>query len=209
MRDRGQGKTFILAMVLLAVLILSMLYGIGRSFVRYAMVKQERMASDSNVASSTQATTGASMQVASGGSVETTTIPQEEKPIDVSGLDSLASFMTDESFQQLKQELLNACNGTDVTSMKRMDYQNIMGEKVTSYVLLSDGRVFECDYRLQSAESKVQLTSYDEQAIKNMEKKKAEAAAKKLEQKRKAQKKKLAKAKKKSKKKKKTKKEVG
>jgi hypothetical protein len=130
----------------------------------------------------------------------------EEISVDTSGLNSFLGFMTDAAYQDLENQLVSICQNRGCKSVKKLTYQQTKDNSydVTSFVLLSDGSVYSCDYNLKSCALTISETTYTEATINQMKEKQLQEEQEELKKQQEAKKKKLEKkkaSKKKSKKK--------
>ena len=210
-RDRGQGRKtvmaalvfFLFVAIIVAVIMKSMMGGHGAGL---------------ETVHKTNTATGAAVvtETASGASVTATEnapdreLPQETKEaisVDTTNLNTFLGFMSDAAYEDLKNQLIQICQDRKCRSVKKLTYQQTKAFDVTSFVLLSDGSVYQCNYNLKSCQMSLSETSYDEAAINQMKEKEVQKAEReKLEKKKAVHKKK--KAKKKSHKAKKAKKKL-
>ena len=148
----------------------------------------------------TNTATGAAVvtETASGASVTATeTAPDQETQeaisVDTTNLNTFLGFMSDTAYEDLKNQLIQICQDRKCRSVKKLTYQQTKAFDVTSFVLLSDGRVYQCNYNLKSCQMSLSETSYDEAAINQMKEKEVQEEQAKLEQQQKAEREKLAK----------------
>ena len=125
----------------------------------------------------TNMATGAAVvtETASGASVTATeTAPDQETQeaisVDTTNLNTFLGFMSDTAYEDLKNQLIQICQDRKCRSVKKLTYQQTKAFDVTSFVLLSDGSVYQCNYNLKSCQMSLSETSYDEAAINQMEK---------------------------------------
>ena len=154
----------------------------------------------------TNTATGAAVvtETASGASVTATEtapdrkLPQETKEaisVDTTNLNTFLGFMSDAAYEDLKNQLIQICQDRKCRSVKKLTYQQTKAFDVTSFVLLSDGSVYQCNYNLKSCQMSLSDTSYDEAAINQMKEKEVQEEQAKLEQQQKTEREKLAKKK--------------
>ena len=103
--------------------------------------------------------------------------------------------MSDAAYEDLKNQLIQICHDRKCRSVKKLTYQQTNAFDVTSFVLLSDGSVYQCNYNLKSCQMSLSETSYNEAAINQMKEKEVQEEQAKLEQQQKAEREKLAKKK--------------
>ena len=192
-RDRGQGRKTVMAVlvfflfvaIIVAAIIKSMMGGHGTGL---------ETVHKNNTATSAAVVT----ETASGASVTATeTAPDRELPeetketisVDTTNLSTFLGFMSDTAYEDLKNQLIQICQD------RKLTYQQTKAFDVTSFVLLSDGSVYQCNYNLKSCQMSLSETSYDEAAINQMKEKEVQEEQDKLEQQQKAERKKPAKKK--------------
>lgn len=198
-RDRGQGRKtvmgvvvfFLFVAIIVAAIIKSMMGGHGEGL---QTVHKNNTATGAAVITET----------ASGASVTATeTAPDRELPeetkeaiaVDTTNLNTFLGFMSDAAYEDLKNQLIQICQDRKCRSVKKLTYQQTKAFDVTSFVLLSDGSVYQCNYNLKSCQMSLSETSYDETAINQMKEKEVQEEQAKLEQQQKAEREKLAKKK--------------
>ena len=194
-RDRGQGRKtimgvlvfFLFVAIIVAAIIKSMMGGHGTGLEKVHK---------------TNTATGAAVvtETASGASVTATeTAPDQETQeaisVDTTNLNTFLGFMSDTAYEDLKNQLIQICQDRKCRSVKKLTYQQTKAFDVTSFVLLSDGSVYQCNYNLKSCQMSLSETSYDEAAINQMKEKEVQEEQAKLEQQQKAEREKLAKKK--------------
>ena len=198
-RDRGQGRKtvmaalvfFLFVAIIVAVIMKSMMGGHGAGL---------------ETVHKTNTATGAAVvtETASGASVTATEnapdreLPQETKEaisVDTTNLNTFLGFMSDAAYEDLKNQLIQICQDRKCRSVKKLTYQQTKAFDVTSFVLLSDGSVYQCNYNLKSCQMSLSETSYDEAAINQMKEKEVQEEQAKLEQQQKAEREKLEKKK--------------
>lgn len=198
-RDRGQGRKtvmgvlvfFLFDAIIVAAIIKSMMGGHGEGL---------------QTVHKTNTATGAAVitETASGASVAATEtapdreLPQETKEaisVDTTNLSTFLGFMSDTAYEDLKNQLIQICQDRKCRSVKKLTYQQTKAFGVTSFVLLSDGSVYQCNYNLKSCQMSLSETSYDEVAVNQMKEKELQEEQAKLEQQQKAEREKLAKKK--------------
>ena len=150
----------------------------------------------------TNTATGAAVvtETASGASVTATeTAPDQETQeaisVDTTNLNTFLGFMSDTAYEDLKNQLIQICKDRKCRSVKKLTYQQTKAFDVTSFVLLSDGSVYQCSYNLKSCQMSLSETSYDEAAVNQMKEKELQEEQAKLEQQQKAEREKLEKKK--------------
>ena len=194
-RDRGQGRKTVMAVlvfflfvaIIVAAIIKSMMGGHGTGL---------------ETVHKTNTATGAAVvtETASGASVTATeTAPDQETQeaisVDTTNLNTFLGFMSDTAYEDLKNQLIQICQDRKCRSVKKLTYQQTKAFDVTSFVLLSDGSVYQCNYNLKSCQMSLSETSYDEAAINQMKEKEVQEEQAKLEQQQKGEREKLAKKK--------------
>ncbi len=120
---------------------------------------------------------------------------QEAISVDTTNLNTFSGFMSDTAYEDLKNQLIQICQDRKCRSVNKLTYQQTKAFDVTSFVLLSDGSVYQCNYNLKSCQMSLSETSYDEAAINQMKEKEVQEEQAKLEQQQKAEREKLAKKK--------------
>ena len=196
-RDRGQGRKtvmgvlvfFLFVAIIVAAIIKSMMGGHGAGL---------------ETVHKTNTATGAAVVTESGASVVATeTAPDRELPeetketisVDTTNLSTFLGFMSDTAYEDLKNQLIQICQDRKCRSVKKLTYQQTKAFDVTSFVLLSDGSVYQCNYNLKNCQMSLSETSYDEAAVNQMKEKELQEEQAKLEQQQKAEREKLAKKK--------------
>ena len=125
----------------------------------------------------------------------------KELDVDTTGLSSFLGFMSESAFEDLKNQLIVLCQNRGCKSAKKLTYQQTKNTfDVTSFILLSDGSVYQCDYNLKCCAVKLSQTSYTEADIQQMKDQQLRAEQEKLKKQQQEEKKKLQKQKKASKK---------
>ena len=125
-------------------------------------------------------------------------LPEETKEaisVDTTNLNTFLGFMSDADYEALKNQLIQICQDRKCRSVKKLTYQQTKAFDVTSFVLLSDGSVYQCSYNLKSCQMSLSETSYDEAAVNQMKEKELQEEQAKLEQQQKAEREKLEKKK--------------
>lgn len=218
-RDRGEGKQVILSALFL-VLFVCVLSGVGvKIFTDHAETQtsdilEEGVSTGASVGALTVTGSAVSREESGAELVhEQTPVPvPSETFVDTSSMESFLGFMSDAAYEKLKEEVIVECRNRGCNSVKKLNYQQTKDNsyEVISFVLLSDGSVYQCSYNLKSNVSELALTGYTESDVIKMQQKERETEQKALEKQQKAEKKKLEKeaAKKKKAKTKITKKKV-
>ena len=194
-RDRGQGRKTVMAVLVFFMFVAIIVAAIIKSMMGGHHAGLETV-------HKTNTATGAAVvtETASGASVTATeTAPDQEKQeaisVDTTNLNTFLGFMSDTAYEDLKNQLIQICQDRKCRSVKKLTYQQTKAFDVTSFVLLSDGSVYQCSYNLKSCQMSLSETSYDEAAINQMKEKEVQEEQAKLEQQQKAEREKLAKKK--------------
>ena len=199
-RDRGQGRKTVMGVLVFFMFVAIIVVAIIKSMMGGHHAGLE------TVHKNNTATTGAAVvtETASGASVAATEtapdreLPQETKEtisVDTTNLSTFLGFMSDTAYEDLKNQLIQICQDRKCRSVKKLTYQQTKVFDVTSYVLLSDGSVYQCSYNLKSCQMSLSETSYDEAAVNQMKEKELQEEQAELEQQQKAEREKLAKKK--------------
>lgn len=194
-RDRGQGRKTVMAVLVFFMFVAIIVAAIIKSMMGGHHAGLETV-------HKTNTSTGAAVvtETASGASVTATeTAPDQETQeaisVDTTNLNTFSGFMSDTAYEDLKNQLIQICQDRKCRSVKKLTYQQTKAFDVTSFVLLSDGSVYQCNYNLKSCQMSLSETSYDEAAINQMKEKEVQEEQAKLEQQQKAEREKLAKKK--------------
>ncbi len=194
-RDRGQGRKTVMGVLVFFLFVAIIVAAIIKSMMGGHHAGLETV-------HKTNTATGAAVvtETASGASVTATeTAPDQETQeaisVDTTNLNTFLGFMSDTAYEDLKNQLIQICQDRKCRSVKKLTYQQTKAFDVTSFVLLSDGRVYQCNYNLKSCQMSLSETSYDEAAINQMKEKEVQEEQAKLEQQQKAEREKLAKKK--------------
>lgn len=194
-RDRGQGRKTVMAVLVFFMFVAIIVAAIIKSMMGGHHAGLETV-------HKTNTATGAAVvtETASGASVTATeTAPDQETQeaisVDTTNLNTFLGFMSDTAYEDLKNQLIQICQDRKCRSVKKLTYQQTKAFDVTSFVLLSDGSVYQCSYNLKSCQMSLSETSYDEAAINQMKEKEVQEEQAKLEQQQKAEREKLAKKK--------------
>ena len=198
-RDRGQGRKtvmgvlvfFLFVAIIVAAIIKSMM---GGHHAGLQTVHKTNTAT--GVAVVTETASGAS--VAATETAPDRELPQETKEaisVDTTNLNTFLGFMSDAAYEDLKNQLIQICQDRKCRSVKKLTYQQTKAFDVTSFVLLSDGSVYQCNYNLKSCQMSLSETSYDEAAVNQMKEKELKEEQAKLEQQQKEEREKLEKKK--------------
>ena len=218
MRDRGKGKQFILGVLVLFLTVVSVVGLVGRN-VWFSIQNRQNStkvmsSEDSSENDITEDITNTSGSAVSGDSDDTEVMPTVmSQPtftvddVDITGMDSFLGFMSDAAYENLCNQIKSICVEKECRTAKKLNYQETADGsfEVISFILLSDGSVYQSNYNLKSDVVTIGATTYTETLInqKNETKIKAEEEALKKQQqadKEKAEKEKKAKEKNKSKK---------
>ena len=206
-RDRGLGKQTIAMAAMLLLMVIILAGAIAKSVVTQKALRNEaEMPANTATgpAISISPVTGAAVLGEETGSEEVPSDNNKALDVDTTGLSPFLGFMSDSAFEDLENQLTVLCQNRGCKSAKKLTYQQTKNRfDVTSFILLSDGSVYPCDYNLKSCAVKLSQTSYTEAA------QQLRAEQEKLKKQQQEEKKKLQKQKKASKKrssKKKTKK---
>ena len=198
-RDRGQGRKTVMAALVFFLFVAIIVAAIMKSMMGGHGAGLETV-------HKTNTATGAAVvtETASGASVTATEnapdreLPQETKEaisVDTTNLNTFLGFMSDTAYEDLKNQLIQICQDRKCRSVKKLTYQQTKAFDVTSFVLLSDGSVYQCSYNLKSCQMSLSETSYDEAAVNQMKEKELQEEQAKLEQQQKAEREKLEKKK--------------
>lgn len=199
-RDRGLGKQTI-AMAVMFLLMVFILAGV----IAKSIVPQKALRNEADIpantatgpAISTSPTTGAAVLEEETGSEEGPSDSNKELDVDTTGLSSFLGFMSDSAFEDLENQLTVLCQKQGCKSAKKLTYQQTKNTfDVTSFILLSDGSVYQCDYNLKSCAVKLSQTSYTEADVQQMKDQQLQAEQEKLKKQQQEEKKKLQKKKK-------------
>lgn len=108
-------------------------------------------------------------------------------------LEPFLGFMSETAYEELKTQLVQICQERNCSSVRKLTYQQTQAFDVTSFILLPDGSVYQCNYNLKSCQMSVFKTDYTEVQINQMKEKQLQEEQQKLEQEQKAEKQKLQK----------------
>ena len=212
-RDRGLGKQTIAMAVMFLFMVIILAGAIAKSVVPRKDLRNEAEIPANTAtgpAVSTSTATGVAVLGEETGSEEVPSDNNKALDVDTTGLSSFLGFMSDSAFEDLENQLTVLCQNRGCKSAKKLTYQQTKNRfDVTSFILLSDGSVYQCDYNLKSCAVKLSQTSYTEADVQQMKDQQLQAEQEKLKKQQQEEKKKLQKQKKASKKrssKKKTKK---
>ena len=198
-RDRGQGRKtimgvlvfFLFVAIIVAAVIKSMMGGHGAG-----LEKVHKTNTAIGAAVVTETASGASVTATE--TAPDCELPEETKEtisVDTTNLNTFLGFMSDTAYEDLKNQLIQICKDRKCRSVKKLTYQQTKAFDVTSFVLLSDGSVYQCSYNLKSCQMSLSETSYDEAAVNQMKEKELQEEQAKLEQQQKAEREKLEKKK--------------
>ena len=212
-RDRGLGKQTIAMAVMFLFMVIILAGAIAKSVVPQKDLRNEAEIPANTAtgpAVSTSTATGAAVLGEETGSEEVPSDNNKALDVDTAGLSSFLGFMSESAFEDLENQLTVLCQNRGCKSAKKLTYQQTKNRfDVTSFILLSDGSVYQCDYNLKSCAVKLSQTSYTEADVQQMKDQQLQAEQEKLKKQQQEEKKKLQKKKKtsnKSSSKKKTKK---
>ena len=215
-RDRGLGKQTIAMAVMFLLMVFILAGAIAKSVVTQKALRNEaemQANTATGPAIGISTATGAAVLVEETGSEEGPSDSNKELDVDTTGLSSFLGFMSDSAFEDLENQLTVLCQNRGCKSAKKLTYQQTKNRfDVTSFILLSDGSVYQCDYNLKSCAVKLSQTSYTEADVQQMKDQQLQAEQETLKKQQQEEKKKLQKQKKASKKsssKKKSKKKSG
>ena len=205
-RDRGLGKQTIAMAVMFMLMVIILAGAIVKSVVPQRALRNEaKMQANTATgpAIGTSTATGAAVFEKEPGSEE---VPSDNNKaldvdIDTTGLSSFLGFMSESAFEDLENQLIVLCQKQGCKSAKKLTYQQTKNRfDVTSFILLSDGSVYQCDYNLKSCAVAISQTSYTEADVQQMKEQQLQAEQEKLKKQQQEEKKKLQKHKKASKK---------
>ena len=205
MRDRGKGKQVIFMAVVLCLSALSVTGLLVGNFCLDNLYKQKtemqgEAASGAAVSVSESAeaeAAGDSLAVTGGGTVadnpEQSEASQRNQTVsvDTSGLDAFHGFMSEQAYEVLENCLKEECQKRGCRSANKLNFQQTMEGSfdVISFVLLSDGSVYQSSYNLKSTQVTVAETDYSEADITAMNEAQQKAEQSALEKQQKAEKK--------------------
>ena len=206
-RDRGLGRQTVMAAVGAALFLMIILGAVTKSVI---MPKNE---SRKNVVrTETASGTAIGAETASGGGVaiegveasgdpdgEKTDTPiedsRESMSVDMTDLEPFLGFMSETAYEELKTQLVQICQERNCRSVRKLTYQQTQAFDVTSFILLPDGSVYQCNYNLKSCQVSVFKTDYTEVQINQMKEKQLQEEQEQKAEKQKLQKKKVKKKK--------------
>ena len=196
-RDRGLGKQTIAMAAMLLLMVIILAGAIAKSVVTQKALRNEaEMPANTATgpAISISPVTGAAVLGEETGSEEVPSDNNKALDVDTTGLSPFLGFMSDSAFEDLENQLTVLCQNRGCKSAKKLTYQQTKNRfDVTSFILLSDGSVYQCNYNLKSCQMSVFKTDYTEVQINQMKEKQLQEEQQKLEQEQKAEKQKLQK----------------
>ena len=199
-RDRGLGKQTIAMAVMFLFMVIILAGAIAKSVVPRKDLRNEAEIPANTAtgpAVSTSTATGAAVLEEETGSEEVPSDNNKALDIDTTGLSSFLGFMSESAFEDLGNQLTVLCQNRGCKSAKKLTYQQTKNRfDVTSFILLSDGSVYQCDYNLKSCAVKLSQTSYTEADIQQMKDQQLRAEQETLKKQQQEEKKKLQKKKK-------------
>lgn len=201
-RDRGLGRQTIMVAMALVLFLILMVGLIAKNIVNRGELES---------GGKNHAVTGSVVEteVATGAAVkETASMEQEESmqkqevipektSVDTSGLSTFLGFMSETAYADLEKQVIVECQNRGCNAAKKLTFQQTKENSydVTSFILLSDGSVYECRYNLKSCAMTLDATSYTEADVNQMREKQLQAEQEELEKKQEKEKKKLEKKK--------------
>jgi hypothetical protein len=201
-RDRGKGRQFIVTTTV-AFICLVLLFGVTVKSLITSRQKVVQVHMETGVSGGAYTDTSVITESAISEEKETgTQAPLEEHtqaPVeqvtDTSGLDAFYGFMTEEAYAVMEEKILAECEKRQCNSAKKLNYQQTSEGSfdVASFILLSDGSIFRCDYNLKSGAVSVSQTEYSEADITAMHNAEVKAEQKKVERQQAADRKKVEK----------------
>ena len=199
-RDRGLGKQTIAMAVMFLFMVIILAGALAKSVVPRKDLRNEAEIPANTAtgpAVSTSTATGAAVLGEETGSEEVPSDNNKALDVDTAGLSSFLGFMSESAFEDLENQLIVLCQNRGCKSAKKLTYQQTKNRfDVTSFILLSDGSVYQCDYNLKSCAVKLSQTSYTEADIQQMKDQQLQAEQEKLKKQQQEEKKKLQKKKK-------------
>ena len=147
-RDRGQGRKtvmgvlvfFLFVAIIVAAIMKSMMGGHGAGL---ETVHKTNTATGAAVVTETASVTATE-------NAPDRELPQETKEaisVDTTNLNTFLGFMSDTAYEDLKNQLIQICQDRKCRSVKKLTYQQTKAFDVTSFVLLSDGSVYQIFYK--------------------------------------------------------------
>lgn len=203
-RDRGLGKQTIAMAVMFLLMVFILAGAIAKSVVPRKALRNEAEI-PANTATgpsiSTSPATGAAILEEETGSEEVPSDNNKALDVDTTGLSSFLGFMSESAFEDLENQLTVLCQNRGCKSAKKLIYQQTKNTfDVTSFILLSDGSIYQCDYNLKSCAVKLSQTGYTEADVQQMKEQQLQAEQETLKKQQQEEKKKFQKQKKASKK---------
>ena len=193
-RDRGLGKQTIAMAVMLLLLVIILAGAIAKS-----IVPQKDLRNEAEIPANTATGPAISTSPATGAAVLEEETGSKEVPSDNNK--ALDVDTSESAFEDLENQLTVLCQNRGCKSAKKLTYQQTKNRfDVTSFILLSDGSVYQCDYNLKSCAVEFSQTSYTEADIQQMKEQQLRAEQETLKKQQQEEKKKLQKQKKASKK---------
>ena len=196
-RDRGLGKQTIAMAVMFLFMVIILAGAIAKSVVPRKDLRNEAEIPANTAtgpAISISPVTGAAVLGEETGSEEVPSDNNKALDVDTAGLSSFLGFMSESAFEDLENQLIVLCQNRGCKSAKKLTYQQTKNRfDVTSFILLSDGSVYQCDYNLKSCAVKLSQTSYTEADIQQMKDQQLRAEQEKLKKQQQEEKKKLQK----------------
>ena len=93
---------------------------------------------------------------------------RESMSVDMTDLEPFLGFMSETAYEELKTQLVQICQERNCRSVRKLTYQQTQAFDVTSFILLPDGSVYQCNYNLKSCQVSVFKTDYTEVQINQM-----------------------------------------
>ena len=205
MRDQGKGRQVI---VFAFILCLTMISIVGLGARSILVSESNKKSANTNHESTDNPVTGAGITAAptTGTAVEVTIESQEttaspDISVDTTGMESFLGFMADDSYTGMKEQMVAICRERQCSSAKKLTYQQTKEGSfdVASFILLSDGCIYQCDYNLKSGVFQLAQTTYTEADINTMKESEVLAEQEALKKQQAADKKKAKKSAKKKK----------
>lgn len=175
MRDQGKGRQVI---VFAFILCLTMISIVGLGARSILVSESNKKSENTNHESTNNSVTGAGITAeptAIGTAVEASVEPQEtttppDISVDTTGMESFLGFMSDDSYTGMKEQMVAICRERQCASVKKLTYQQTKEGSfdVVSFILLSDGCIYQCDYNLKSGVFQLVQTTYTEADINTM-----------------------------------------
>lgn len=201
-RDRGLGRQMIMVAIAFVLFLILMVGLIARNIVNRGDLESggQNQAVTGSVVETEVATRAAIEETASVEQEESTQkqeVIHEKTSVDTSGLSTFLGFMSETAYAELEKQLLVECQNRGCNAAKKLTFQQTKENSydVTSFILLSDGSVYECRYNLKSCVMTLAKTSYTEADVNQMKEKQLQAEQEELEKQQEKEKKKLEKKK--------------